>query len=317
MLNSPLVSIIIPTFNRANLIGETLDSVIGQTYTNWECIVIDDGSTDGTDKLLNIYLQKDTRIQYLQRPSERPKGANSCRNYGFEFSRGEYVNWFDSDDIMHPEKLEIQINQLENSRLNYSVCQSLVFENIIDNIIGLRSPKICSDNNFRDYLGREVVWLTDSPIWKRHFLSQFEYLFDEKLQAAQEYEFYCRVLYESPRYEITEKPLVYIKKHTDSISYNSIKKKRMFHYFLARYKILNNDKIILDNESTKVLKCFLITNFKGLVVERALNFGLVAFKLFVSKEKNFSIRTKVKLFLSIFSFYLFRKGEVLLKTESF
>ena len=121
MLNSPLVSIIIPTFNRANLIGETLDSVIGQTYTNWECIVIDDGSTDGTDKLLNIYLQKDTRIQYLQRPSERPKGANSCRNYGFEFSRGEYVNWFDSDDIMHPEKLEIQINQLQNNLDGYSL----------------------------------------------------------------------------------------------------------------------------------------------------------------------------------------------------
>ncbi|MGZ0017461.1 glycosyltransferase family 2 protein [Yeosuana sp. AK3] len=79
----------------SSLIGKTLDSVLAQTYTNWECIVVDDGSKDGTEQLLYEYCKKDSRFQYFQRTKDRPKGANACRNYGVELSRGAYINWFD------------------------------------------------------------------------------------------------------------------------------------------------------------------------------------------------------------------------------
>src|SRR5690554_6998972 len=97
---NPLVSIIIPTYNRAHLIGETLDSVLAQTYQNWECIVVDDGSTDNTDEVMAEYMAKDSRFQYHHRPEDRLPGGNAARNYGFEVSKGEYIQWFDSDDIM-------------------------------------------------------------------------------------------------------------------------------------------------------------------------------------------------------------------------
>ena len=97
----PLVSIIIPTFNRAHLIGETLDSVLAQTYQNWECLVVDDGSNDSTPRILEKYSQLDERFRYLERPDYLPKGGNAARNYGFEHSKGDYVQWFDDDDIMH------------------------------------------------------------------------------------------------------------------------------------------------------------------------------------------------------------------------
>ena len=74
----PLVSIIIPTYNRAHVIGETLDSVLLQTYCNWECIVVDDGSSDNTSEILDNYCKKDTRFQYYIRPTNRKKGAGSC-----------------------------------------------------------------------------------------------------------------------------------------------------------------------------------------------------------------------------------------------
>ena len=77
-----LVSIIIPTFNRANLISYTLDSVLNQDYTSWECLVVDDGSTDKTQEVVLGYIQKDSRIKLLHRPNDWIKGANSCRNYG-------------------------------------------------------------------------------------------------------------------------------------------------------------------------------------------------------------------------------------------
>ncbi len=79
MAEQPLVSIIIPTYNRAHLIGETLDSVLAQTYTNWECIVVDDGSTDATDELMAKYCAKDARIRYYHRPDLHLSGGNGAR----------------------------------------------------------------------------------------------------------------------------------------------------------------------------------------------------------------------------------------------
>ena len=105
-----LVSIIMPTYNRAHLIGQTLDSVLAQTYPNWECIIVDDWSTDTSDEVVGEYVKKDSRFQYYQRPKDRKKGPNSCRNYGLELSKGEFVKWFDSDDIMHPKFLENKLS---------------------------------------------------------------------------------------------------------------------------------------------------------------------------------------------------------------
>ena len=76
------VSIIIPTYNRAHLICETLDSVIAQTYTDWECIVVDDGSNDTTVEIIAEYCKKDNRFQYYQRPQNRLQGGNAARNFG-------------------------------------------------------------------------------------------------------------------------------------------------------------------------------------------------------------------------------------------
>lgn len=116
--SSPLVSIIIPTFNREDLILETLDSVLAQTYQNWECLVIDDGSTDRTARLEDELVRKDPRFQYHLRPALYPKGACCARNYGFSLSKGEYIQWLDDDDLLAPAKLELQVKALENSDKN-------------------------------------------------------------------------------------------------------------------------------------------------------------------------------------------------------
>lgn len=116
----PLVSIIIPTYNRAHLIGETLDSVLAQTYKNWECIVVDDGSKDATDELLEFYCKIDSRIKYYHRPTSRLKGANTCRNYGFELSKGKYIQWLDSDDLLSDNKINSQIADL-NFKTKYTI----------------------------------------------------------------------------------------------------------------------------------------------------------------------------------------------------
>lgn len=132
-MNSPVVSIVIPVFNRSHYIGETLDSVIEQTYTNLECIVVDDGSTDDTEQLVKSYAKNDKRIKFHIRPQEKNKGASSCRNYGLEKAKGEYIQFLDSDDIISKDKIEHQVKLLEVNPLNsFATCKWGTFRDHIN-----------------------------------------------------------------------------------------------------------------------------------------------------------------------------------------
>nr|WP_321228516.1 glycosyltransferase family A protein [uncultured Psychroserpens sp.] len=218
---TPLVSIIIPTYNRAYLIGETLESIKLQTYKNWECIVVDDGSTDNTEGLLQEYIKKDTRFQYYLRPESKPKGANACRNFGFEKSKGEYINWFDSDDIMLPSKLEQQVKILSlNAQSPYCICQSLWYDKENEQELGLRSEKIASTNRLEDYILYKIFWLTTAPLWTRDFIIQNKLSFDEQLHQSQEYDFHIKALNINENYSVLDVPLVIIIMHDGAISTN-------------------------------------------------------------------------------------------------
>lgn len=313
-MNNPLVSIIIPTFNRAHLIGETLDSVMAQTYANWECIVVDDGSNDETGKLLATYCEKDNRFQYHHRPSERPKGANACRNYGFELSKGEYINWFDDDDLMHQEKLLIQVEALENSNYNFSVCQTLIFENSIEDIVGLRSENIYSDDIFYDYLTQKISWLTQAPLWKESFLKNFDYLFDEELQAAQEWEFHCRILASCKDYDVINVPLVYIRQHSESISYNSNTALRELNYYKAREKFFFFIKSSnISNNVRYYMNDYFFSHFKEFIFTRNIKKAFYALLHHILPNKEIRFLYKIKMVAVFFSFAIFNKGEILFK----
>jgi len=103
----PRVSVIIPTYNRARYLPETLESVFAQTYRDYEVIVIDDGSTDNTAEVLESYLD---RIVYVRKENG---GQGSARNAGLKIARGEYIAFLDSDDLWLPDKLELQVRYLD------------------------------------------------------------------------------------------------------------------------------------------------------------------------------------------------------------
>lgn len=103
-MSSPAVSVIIPTYNRRGYILETLESVWAQTYPDYEVLVVDDGSTDGTAELLEPYAQAG-RLRYI---SQANQGASAARNHGIRLARGRYLAFLDSDDLCLPERLEKQ-----------------------------------------------------------------------------------------------------------------------------------------------------------------------------------------------------------------
>ncbi|MFN4762864.1 glycosyltransferase family 2 protein [Gillisia sp. Q332] len=122
------MSIIIPTYNRAHFLGETLEAVIAQTYQNWECIVIDDGSYDNTEEIISSYSDKDQRIKFYPRPATRKKGASACRNFGLEKSKGELIQFLDSDDLLANDKLEKQVKLFKPDDLTLLTCKWGGFE---------------------------------------------------------------------------------------------------------------------------------------------------------------------------------------------
>ena len=211
----PKISIIIPTFNRVSLIGQTLDSILAQTYRNWECIIIDDASTDYTPELIEFYNSRDSRIKYYTRPARYPKGANSCRNYGVDVSKGEYINWFDSDDLMEPAKIEKQVALLESDS-DISVCVSPYI--LCDNkMTPIRQMPIRKEERlFNDYLTGRSYFNFQSVLFRKNSLKLKP---DPNLAKAQELEFFIRYLWQ-PEIKIKVLPeyLVQIRLHKGNIT---------------------------------------------------------------------------------------------------
>ena len=118
MLNHGLVSIIIPTWNCARFICETIRSVQGQTYKNWEMIIADDCSTDNTRDMIEPYLKEDSRIKYICNPKN--SGAAITRNNALKVAQGRWVAFLDSDDLWHTEKLEKQVKFMVENGYHFS-----------------------------------------------------------------------------------------------------------------------------------------------------------------------------------------------------
>jgi glycosyltransferase involved in cell wall biosynthesis len=186
---TPLVSIIIPTYNRAHLIGETLDSILDQTYPNWECIIVDDGSSDNTDTIVGAYVAKDERFKYYHRPDTHKPGGNGARNYGFKMSKGDYVNWFDSDDLMLDNFLSIAKNTLHKSALDFALFDYKIFTNNKENVFYIQKNQ--SDNLLEDYVTFKINFGTCAIIWNRNIISKFT--FNEDLTKAQDLDFNFRI----------------------------------------------------------------------------------------------------------------------------
>ncbi len=108
----PLVSVIVPCYNSATFLEETLNSVIAQTYTNWECIVVDNGSTDHSKKIAEEYAEKDSRFKSL---SEQKRGVSATRNTGIAASHGKYILPLDGDDKIAPVYMEKAVQILEDN----------------------------------------------------------------------------------------------------------------------------------------------------------------------------------------------------------
>lgn len=224
MSEEPLVSIIIPTFNRAHLIGETLDSVSAQTYQNWECIVVDDGSTDDTDAVMKGYCDKDSRFKYYHRPEEHLPGGNGARNYGFKMSQGEYIQWFDSDDLMTENHIQVKYDLIKSGEYDFGLSRTRFFN--YPNGENYKNDKFYAfdqyEINVDNYLLQKINWLTPDLIVKKDII--IDICFDENLKCAQEYNFHSKLLCLTSK-TVYSKEYISLRRYDNTSISESVRKK--------------------------------------------------------------------------------------------
>ncbi len=192
-----LVSIVIPSFNSELLLRQTLDSVLKQTYAKWECIIVDDGSTDDTILILEEYAIKDSRFNWFSRPSSKLKGPSSARNYGLENAKGDFVVFLDSDDLLLETCLENRITFAnENPNFDFWVFKMVLFEQNREQDKGMFNILPLSNENengfyLRLFLQGKFPFAVTCPLWKKSSLNLLGG-FDEQMRMLEDPDLHTR-----------------------------------------------------------------------------------------------------------------------------
>ncbi|WP_162340645.1 glycosyltransferase family 2 protein [Cyclobacterium salsum] len=253
-MHNPLVSILIPNYNKSPYLRETLDSVLQQTYTNWECILVDDHSTDDSWKILEEYANLDTRFKIFKRPENRQNGGNAARNFGFELSQGEFINWLDSDDVINIEFITEKISTFEiHPNLDYVLSNIYKFQLSINEKIPIYDSN--DDKKFFvNFGGTNRIFQTPMALYKKSFLNTFDYLFDEEIIAVQDMEFHVRVMLKSLNYRVNLKSIVFWRinegsKTTSFINNSYCEKYKKSYPAFKKIFLSIQDKNIIDKKA--------------------------------------------------------------------
>lgn len=297
---NPTVSVIIPTYNRAQLIAMAIDSVLAQTYKDLEIIVVDDSSTDNTEELVKGFIKRDNRIKYIKHDIN--KGGAEARNTGIKNARGDYVAFLDSDDMWVSEKLERQINIFEE---NDDI--ALVYSNFIrvndagEHIgLGIKPKTIISGFIFREILLRKVYVPLQTWIVRKDCFEEVGG-FDTEFRTSHDRDMIVRIARQYKIFGVKE-PLTLFRRHTITPRLRNVSTKRLEYYwfkFLDKLFSDTKDGLISDNIKKKMIADYRFTAGKGYFLE--YNAKLARRRFFQSIKNNpYQPQTYIYLLLTLF-----------------
>lgn len=241
--NNIAVSVIIPTYNRGWILNEAIDSVLSQTFKDYELIVVDDGSDDNTAEILKNYSKK-IRIIYQEN-----QGVSAARNRGIVSSNGRFIALLDSDDLWLPEKLNRQISFFRNYP-DAIICQTqeIWIRNGKRVNPGKRHKKL-SGMIFEPSLSLCLV-SPSAVMFKRELIDKVG-LFDEAFPACEDYDLWLRVSLKYPVHLIDEALIIKRGGHSDQLSGNSMLDK---YRIKALIKILSQDNLPDEKRQAVIVK---------------------------------------------------------------
>ena len=220
-----MISVIIPTYNRAATILESVNSVLTQTYSDIELIIIDDGSTDNTEEIIKSI--PDKRIVYLKQTQQ---GACIARNHGIDVAKGQYIAFNDSDDIWVSDKLEKQLECLKSSHADVVYCG-------MERHVGNKVHYFPADQKKGEKLTLEKLLSrnkvsTQTILMKREITDAIR--FDSTYMRFQDWDFVLRILERGYKVEYLHEPLVVARVQNDSITMK-VPPEKSYLYFMERH----------------------------------------------------------------------------------
>ena len=221
-MNQPLVSIIMSAYNEENYLGDSIESILNQTLSDFEFVIINDGSTDKTQDILQHYAQRDGRIKLVK--NERNSGVAESLNRGIKAAQGEYIAIVDAGDTSHPERLKKQIELLESNKTAHIVGTWAYWINEKKEIIGKWEIPTEVDGT--------QLYKTGGPIHPSIMINRklFEAigLYDTKYKSREDYELYLRAL--RGNFVITNIPefLISVMQRDRGIQFKHIKKNQIY-----------------------------------------------------------------------------------------
>lgn len=206
MQNDYKLAVIIPCWKCANMVNETLDCILAQSFQDWKIFCIDDLSPDGTQSVLKEYSQKDSRIHFVIRNRE-PKGAQTCRNIGFELSEGaEYVIWFDSDDLIAPYCFEQRVSYMDkHPELDFGVFPAKIFKDKITDNYGWGYGFPIFKDDLKAFLSWALPMVGWTNIYRRSSIIKANHHWDEHIMSMQDSDFNIHSILKGLKYDYAVK----------------------------------------------------------------------------------------------------------------
>lgn len=219
----PRISVVIPVLDRRELIEETLRTIRGQTFSDFECLVVDDGSRDGTKEFVSEIGLEDPRIRLVAKSPDAPRGPSPSRNAGLAAARGEYVHFFDSDDLLDPRFYQRATTRMDQDDLDFYAVGIRWFlsdgaSRSIARETELSKPFVREEFVARAVASRHQIW-TQNVLWRRDLLSRTG-RFREDLTMVEDLEFSVRAMLAARRFDFEDTPLVLIRRHEKSLTFD-------------------------------------------------------------------------------------------------
>lgn len=229
------ISVIIPIYNSECYLFETLDSLISQTCDTWECILIDDGSTDGSAEIAQAYCIKDSRFKYFYQDNLGPSAA---RNKGLKIAKGDYIQFLDSDDVLIDNRFEILLKKYAHIESNVILYSKMIIGKAADiriNIPPSRDSDFGRDIGFNEMYRNfliDFIFIPSCPLFPREFLKNLSW--DTSLNHSEDWDYYLKIIKKGKVFRSVDLPLVIYRDTPDSLS------KDVSRTIKANYSILFN-----------------------------------------------------------------------------
>lgn len=315
----PKISIIIPVFNRESLIKATIDSIKAQSYRDFECLLIDDHSSDNTVNVMEKVVEDDVRFKVLKRQPDYLKGPSGCRNMGLDIATGTYIQFFDSDDLMHPDHLKLKI-EAYSENIDLVVCKLGEFKDNDPKILFSISD-IDDKGKLISHISGEVNYYLPGPMWKRKVIGDDRFHTDIKIYEDLLFNLINRK--KCSNIHLIDNPLIYYRRHEDSTTGIATKnvalleQKRLAWKYMYEVMTEDNPSYTEDKNVRSYFFDRSCLNLYYILSQQSLILGLRHFKdifFYASSLKHFIII--IKLIISSPLAYFFSKGYKLFKVKT-